>query len=447
MKAVLFDLDGVLIDAKEIHYQTLNQALGEYAITREEHVNLYDGKKTREKLRLLTELKNLPEELHDKIYTDKQALTIEHIEKLEPIDEITLLFEELKHHGYKIGVCTNSIRNTVESALKAIQLDYYCDVIISNEDVKNSKPHPQMYWDAMSKLGINPEEVLIVEDSPTGLLAAHRSGARYIRVDNPYDVTRKKIFANLNGEKVLNKIWKDDKLNVLIPMAGAGSRFAEVGYTFPKPLIEVNKKPMIQVVVENLGLDAHYIFVVQKEHRSKYNLDSLLNMITPSCDIVEADGLTDGAACTALLAKDLINNDCPLFFANSDQYVEWDPVSFMYNMQETNADGGIVCFNSVHPKWSYAETNDLGRVIRVAEKDPISNLATVGYYYWKRGSDFVKYAEQMIQKDIRVNGEFYVCPVFNEAIKDDKHIRIFIADKMWGLGTPEDLEYYIGNFK
>jgi dTDP-glucose pyrophosphorylase len=229
-------------------------------------------------------------------------------------------------------------------------------------------------------------------------------------------------------------------------MAGAGSRFEQAGYTFPKPLIEVNGKPMIQVVIENLNLDANYIYVVQKAHREKYNLDTLLNLLTPGCKIVETDGLTEGAACTALLAKDYINNDNPLFFANSDQFVEWDSNEFMYKMQETDADGGIVSFTATHPKWSFAKIDENGLVTEVAEKNPISDIATVGYYYWKNGSDFVKYAEQMIEKNIRVNNEFYVCPVFNQAIEDCKQIRTFNTTGMWGLGTPEDLNYYLEHY-
>jgi hypothetical protein len=119
----------------------------------------------------------------------------------------------------------------------------------------------------------------------------------------------------------------------------------------------------------------------------------------------------------------------------------------MYNMQETQADGGIVTFKATHPKWSFAKVDENGFVTEVAEKNPISDNATVGYYYWKHGSDFVKYADQMIANDSRVNNEFYVCPVFNEAITDGKKVRIYEADDMWGLGTPEDLEYYLKNFR
>jgi dTDP-glucose pyrophosphorylase len=198
--------------------------------------------------------------------------------------------------------------------------------------------------------------------------------------------------------------------------------------------------------VNNIGIEANYIFVVQKEHREKYNLDTMLSLITSGCKIVEVDGITEGAACTALLAKKYIDNDEPLFFANSDQYVEWNPVEFMYDMQERQCDGGIVTFKATHPKWSFAKIDEYGLVTEVAEKKPISDDATVGYYYWRKGSDFVKYAEQMIEQDIRVNNEFYVCPVFNQAIADGKAIRTYEAKKMWGLGTPEDLEYYLEKF-
>ena len=236
-------------------------------------------------------------------------------------------------------------------------------------------------------------------------------------------------------------------MNVLIPMAGAGSRFEKMGYTFPKPLIEVNGKPMIQVVVDNLNIEAKHIFIVQKSHYEKYNLKYLLNLITNhNCEIVQVDGLTEGAACTTLLAKELIDNNEPLIMANSDQFLEWDSNEFMYSMIADDIDGGIVSFEATHPKWSFAKLGENGFVSEVAEKKPISNIATAGVYYWAKGSDYVKYAEQMIDKDIRTNNEFYVCPVYNEAIGDKKKIRIFPIERMWGLGTPEDLDRFTNDF-
>jgi HAD superfamily hydrolase (TIGR01509 family) len=449
IKLIIFDLDGVLIEAKNIHYESFNKALGKYAISWEEHLALYDGLKTNQKLDMLHYEKGLPKEYFNSIWTDKQKYTLEALKDLKPNPQLQVCMDLLIDDGYKLAVCSNSIRKTVLTVLSKFDIIDRFDLILSNEDVKNSKPHPEIYWKAMAMMGCLPEECLIIEDSPYGLLAASRSKASILRVANPKEITYINIIKQLNKSKMNNTPkWTDDKLNILIPMAGAGSRFEQAGYTFPKPLIEVNNKPMIQVVVDNLNIDANYIYVVQKAHREKYNLDTMLNLITPGCKIVEVNGLTEGAACTALLAKEYINNEAPLFFANSDQFVEWDSNEFMYKMNETNADGGIVTFKATHPKWSFAKINpNNGLVEKVAEKNPISNDATVGYYYWKHGSDFVKYAEDMIKKNIRVNNEFYVCPVFNQAIEDEKEIRIFNVKKMWGLGTPEDLNYYLENYK
>jgi HAD superfamily hydrolase (TIGR01509 family) len=452
IKFIIFDLDGVLVEAKEIHYEALNEALGEkYMITWDEHLSRYDGLKTSQKLEMLTKDKGLPVELYDEVWMNKQKLTIDKLRNLPQSDQLIECMSSLTNDGYKIAVCSNSIRKTVLTVLSKLGIIEYVDLIISNEDVKNSKPHPEMYWKAISMMSFLPEQTLIVEDSPYGLLAASRSKSHVLRVKSPTEVSYFNIIKKINEIKMGNITttpkWKNEKLNILIPMAGAGSRFEQAGYTFPKPLIEVNGKPMIQVVVENLNIDANYIYVVQKSHRKKYNLDTMLNLITPGCKIVEVDVLTEGAACTALLAKDYINSDSPLFFANSDQFVEWDSNEFMYKMQESNCDGGIVTFKATHPKWSFAKVDDNGFVTEVAEKNPISDNATVGYYYWKHGSDFVKYAEQMIGRNIRVNNEFYVCPVFNQAIEDCKKIRIFESSKMWGLGTPEDLNFYLENKK
>jgi HAD superfamily hydrolase (TIGR01509 family) len=449
IKLVIFDLDGVLVEAKKIHYEALNKALGPiYAIEWNEHLSIYDGLKTNQKLEMLTDRKGLPTKLYKEVWNAKQRYTLQELRNLKVSSELVTIMTMLSNDGYKLAVCSNSIRKTVLTVLSKLGIIEFFDLILSNEDVDNSKPHPEIYWKAISAMKCLPEETLIVEDSPYGLLAASRSKADIMRVSSPKEVTYVNIKQHINKEKMNGTPkWKDSKLNVLIPMAGAGSRFEQAGYTFPKPLIEVKNQPMIQLVVNNLNIDANYIYVVQKAHREKYNLDTLLNIITPKCKIVETEGVTEGAACTALLAKEYINSEDPLFFANSDQFVEWDSNEFLYKMNETDSDGGIVTFKALHPKWSFAKLNEDDLVTEVAEKNPISDNATVGYYFWKHGSDFVKYAEQMIEKNIRVNNEFYVCPVFNEAIKDDKKIRSFGVKGMWGLGTPEDLNYYVENYK
>lgn len=444
MKAVLFDLDGVLIDAKNIHKEALNSALGKYAITDAEHVSMYDGLTTIQKLQMLSESKKLPLELHHEIFEQKQQITLDKIRNLQPIAHIVDLFKELKRRGMKIAVCTNSIRVTAYNALHSSQLLPYIDLIKSNEDVVNSKPSPEIYWSAMMELNITPRDCVVVEDSPKGIEAAVLAGCNYIRVRSPEDVNISNIIPKLKPAE-LKVQWKDHKMNILIPMAGEGSRFASQGYDKPKPLIDVDGIPMIQKVVESLDLDGRYIFLVRQEHITKYNIDIFLKAIAKNCEIVVVDSLTEGAACTALLAEHLIDTDENLVIVNSDQYFVWDSTKFMYTVSEGNYAGSILTFHADHPKWSYAKTDQDGFVTEVAEKKVISNNASVGLYYWSKGSDFVKYAKQMIDKDIRVNNEFYICPVYNEAIVDNKKISTYNVDEMWGLGTPEDLEFYMSN--
>ena len=454
IKLILFDLDGVITDTKEIHYYALNNSISEidykYIITPEEHVSKYDGLKTLTKLEMLTKYKGLSQETHKQIYDKKQEYTLKEFVNITPDENIINIFKTLKDDGYLVGCCTNCTRRPALVALAKTGVIEYLDVVVTADDIKNPKPHPEIYWKAISMMGCLPEETLIVEDSPQGLLAATRSKSSVLRVKNSKDVNLEKIYKILKNTKVKTmNTWRDDKLNVVIPMAGAGSRFEIAGYTFPKPLIDINGKPMIQVVIESMNIDANFIYIVQAKHREKYNLDTLLNLITPNCKIVEVDRLTEGAACTVLLAKEHINNENQLIITNSDQFIEWNSTDFMYQMNEKKFDGGIVCFESTHPKWSFAKIDENNIITQVAEKNPISNQATAGIYYWKQGSDFVKYTEQMIGKNIRVNNEFYTCPVYNEAIQDGKIIYNYeIPTKnMWGLGTPEDLNYYLENYK
>ena len=453
-KLVIFDLDGVLIDSRDMHYEALNCALEnvdkKYIINRDEHLSLYDGLPTSRKLAMLTEKKGLPVDIHQQIWEDKQKATFEIFSKLKNDFELMLYFRKLKDEGFQICVASNSIRNTVKLVLLKLGVLEFVDYYVSNEDVVRNKPFPEMYWKCMTACNALPKDTVIFEDSHIGRQGALDSKAHLIPIENREHMTEKKIeeaIDILTQTTVSHIPWKSDKMNVLIPMAGAGSRFANAGYTFPKPLIEVDGKPMIQVVVENLNIEANYTFIVQKEHYEKYSLQYLLNLIAPNCNIVQVDGLTEGAACTTLLAKEFIDNDAPLVMANSDQFVEWNSNECLYAFNADGIDGGIVSFKATHPKWSYAKVGDDGFVSEVAEKKPISDNATVGIYFWKKGSDYVKYAEQMIEKNIRTNNEFYVCPVFNEAIQDGKKVRIKDIEKMWGIGTPEDLNYFLEHYK
>ncbi len=238
-------------------------------------------------------------------------------------------------------------------------------------------------------------------------------------------------------------------LNIVIPMAGRGSRFAEAGYKDPKPLIPVCGKPMIQVVVENLTPQcAHrFIFICQNQHIKDYGLEQKLKSYAQNVEIIGIDGITEGQVCTVLKAKELINNDDPLMTANSDQYIDFDINDYLKDMDDRKLDGLIMTMKADDPKWSYARTNMDGLVTETAEKKVISTDATVGIFNFRRGKDLVRAAEMMIADNIRVNNEFYTCPCYNYLIQEGHKIGVYgIGEEyngMYGLGIPKDLEFFL----
>lgn len=451
IKLIISDFDGVLMDLKEIHFESLNRALKsvdeKYVISPEEHVKTFDGLSTKRKLKLLSELKDFPAERADEVNALKQKHTVDLLNAFNKVnEEIYSVVHQLKLKGYKFYVASNAIRHTIELGLERLRITNLVDKIYSNEDVINSKPNPEMYLRCMADASVSPSETLIMEDSKHGREAAVKSGAHVCGVDNSFDFTLERIEDLIAQLKPAPLKWagKSD-VTVLIPMAGAGSRFAKQGYKLPKPMIDVNGKPMIQRVIDNLNIDAKYIFIMQKSLAEA--IGNSLQMMVPGCTIIETMGLTAGAACTTLLAKEHINNKRHLLIANCDQLVEWNSNDFMYSMLCDDADGGILTFRDNDPKWSYVRLGLDGYACELAEKKVISEHATVGIYYWKHGEDYVRLAEQMIEKNIRVNNEFYVAPVYNEAFLEAKRVKIFAADKMWGIGTPEDLEFYLEHIK
>ncbi len=449
IKAILFDLDGTLVESKgAVHYETLNTAIetiagSKYKINEQEHLTIYDGKQTTEKLNLLTELKNLPDVYHGRIWMEKQRLTKELLLKIEKSEKFIEVFKQLKESGLKIACCSNAIRETIEISLDKLGILGYFDFIVSNQDVKSGKPFPEIFWRAMIQFRVLPEECLIVEDAPPGILAAKRSGARVMRVKGPNFYGLEDIQQKINMGKEEKIKWVDEKMNVLILCAGKGSRFADQGYSLPKPLIDVNGEPMLKVVIDSLGVEANYIFVVQKEHREKYGMDSMLNLICPGCKIIEVDGVTEGAACSALLAKEFIDNGHPLLIANADQKVSYNAIDMFYKAQEQQLDGAVLTFSSYSPKWSFVKMNENGFISEVAEKEVISDRATCGVYYWAKGEDFVWSAEKMIAENKRVKGEFYLFPSVAELIGRGAKFIEYPVDEMHGLGTPEDLQHYL----
>jgi len=238
-------------------------------------------------------------------------------------------------------------------------------------------------------------------------------------------------------------------LNIVLPMAGRGSRFAEAGYELPKPLIPIHGMPMIKVVVDNLApkCEHRFIFIAQQEHIDKYDLTPKLKSYAKNVEVLGINGITEGQVCTALIAKKFFNNDEPLMNANTDQFIDFEINEYLDDMNSRSLDGMIMTMKSQDPKWSYAKTGENGLVIETAEKKVISPDATVGIFNFKRGSDLVRSAEQMIADNIRVNNEFYTCPCYNYLIKEGKRIGIYPVGEeyngMYGLGIPGDLDFFI----
>ena len=232
-------------------------------------------------------------------------------------------------------------------------------------------------------------------------------------------------------------------------MAGHGSRFSKAGYTKPKPLIKIFGVPMIQLVVDNLKPERphRFIFICQEEHIALYGLKNLLLKISPDCEIISINGVTDGAARTCLLAKHLIDNENELMIANCDQFINANIDAYIQANANSVYDGLIMTMYAADDKWSFVKVNESGNISAVVEKQKISDEATVGIYNFKHGHDFIWASEKMIENNLRVNGEFYVAPVYNELIKRGKKIGFYnigaVEREMHGLGTPDDLLKFI----
>jgi dTDP-glucose pyrophosphorylase len=238
-------------------------------------------------------------------------------------------------------------------------------------------------------------------------------------------------------------------LQIVIPMAGRGARFANAGFTTPKPLIPVGGRPMIQWVIENISpRQLHqFTFLCLAEHLDKNpEVPAELRRLCPGCNIVPVRAVTEGAACTVLLARQFIDSDDPLMIANSDQIVDLDVNHYLAAADAPDVDGLIMTFWSDHPKWSYCRMRADGTVSEVVEKQVVSNEATVGIYNFQHGRDFVRAAETMIARNLRVNNEFYVAPCYNRLIAEGAKVVTMKTgverDGMYGLGIPEDLKFF-----
>ena len=235
------------------------------------------------------------------------------------------------------------------------------------------------------------------------------------------------------------------KPNILVPMAGLGSRFIKEGFKVPKQLINIKDKHLIDISLDCLDYEGcNLIFVVRDETVYNFHMDDLLRKkFGDDIKVVVLDKLTDGSVCSCLYAEEYIDNDAPLIIHTLD--IEFRPVFNPHIMNDLDGDGLLLTFKSNSANYSYAKVNENGFVTETAEKKAISNDACVGIYGFKKGSDFCKYAREMIERDLRTKNEFYISPLYNLLIEDGKKIRTEPVDKMHVFGTPDEFHFYKDN--
>ena len=467
IKAIFFDLDGVLFDGRVFHRDLFLMTVVQFGvkgIDEAYHDKYLEGLSTKQKIDILIKKGLLSPQSKMDFFDIKQNLTESALSSPQkPNEYLISTLTILKEKGYRLVCVSNSITTTVRKSLYLTGILDLFDRIYGNESCSHPKPSPEPYLHAFQKEGVDPTEVLILEDSECGRTAAYASGGHVLPIVDTMDVTLDKILKAIHLVNQGQMSEEKKTIHVVVPMAGLGSRFSKAGYTVPKPFIPVFGKPMIQWVIDNMKVHPEvyggvpiespwalkFHFIVQQTHLNAYNFDALCRSCNIDYTITPITSVTEGAACSVLLAKEHINNDEPLVTVNSDQFLEWDQNEFYRSLCNEEFDGCISVFEQNDPadiKWSYSKIDSKGIVTEVAEKKYISNWATTGIYGWKHGSDYVRYAEEMIAKNIRVNGEFYVCPVYNEAIGAGGVFRNLVCKRIWGLGVPEDLEIFLKNY-
>jgi HAD superfamily hydrolase (TIGR01509 family) len=449
MTTFIFDLDGVLVDFKSLHRDAFirawNTTYPKLSIDINFHTEHLEARSTNQKLDILQEYFNfnIDKQL---VFKEKQVITHAMIGPMPVYSKTREAILWAHEQGLILACCSNSIRSTVESSLKKITDISTFNVVLSNEDVEYPKPSPEIYQKAVDMLGSDKNITYVFEDSEVGKASARAAGLKVVDIVDALDITP----AFLKDIYTYGCRQEPTQINVVIPMGGLGSRFQNEGYTTPKPFLPIFGVPMFMRVVDNIVPESlksktNIHIVVREEHALRFNELKTSDNI----HIHTVEKLTEGAACTVLSVKKFIDNDFPLVIANSDQFLEWSSVDFYRCLFHPDFDGVISTFeqpNSTDLRWSYANINENGHVTQVAEKVYIGPLATTGIYGWKRGSDFVKDAELMIEKNIRVKNEFYVCPVYTIGIERGLTIRTHKCSKMWGLGVPSDYEYFLRNY-
>ena len=436
-KNFLFDLDGVLVDSFDIQYQSTIDAINNYTkidITAEIDKILKSTITTKKKLDYLGEQNIISNAQLLDIYNEKKKIADNIFNNLIIDDEKVKLFSFLKKKKCKIAVVTNGNKNSAKIILKSLGLYNFLDLLISNEDVVNPKPHSEPYIKAISHFGGDLKNFIIFEDSETGLTSAYGTGCKVYKVENTNDI-------NLSLIKQMNNLNR----NILIPAAGLGSRFQKRGFKLQKPLIELENKTLIEHAVSSLDIEGNYIFVIRKlDNNINIELITALRNIQPECKIIEIDYVTEGSASTCYLAKEFIDNDDELIISNCDQILKWDSKKFLE--YSSNYDCSVLTYKSNEDKNSFIKTDENNKGIEIREKEVISDNALVGVHYFKKGSDFIKSYEHIFNNNIKFKNEYYVSTVCNHLINEGKEVVNYPFQEKelyYSTGTPEDYFKYM----
>jgi len=443
IKLIVSDFDGVIADCKEIHYKSLNLALesvdSKYIISREDHLKTFDGLSTRKKIQILVKTRGFPQSAEKQVFDLKQKYTWEVMnELLKPDLRLQKIFKQLKDEGYTIYVASNAVYQTIKIGLLRLGLMEYVDRIFSNEDVKQPKPHPEIYLTAMVHAGAMPSETIVIEDSAHGRDAGIMSGAFLCGVDNPEDLTFEKLKRAISLAETssqVERVWQDNETNIVIPMAKNYN-----GFDIPKFLTEIDGKTLIERVVRSLKIKGKYIFVAKEDDISKYNLKHFLKLLEPNSELISVKDQCNGSVYSTLAAKHLINNKNHLMIADCDKILDFDSSYFCYSIISEDYDGGTLVFNTKDPKFSYIKTDELGFLTESHEKEVISNLANCGLYAFNHGKDYIKYSEELINEN--PNNTLYVSMVMDKFALDKKKIKKFETNKIFFLDSKEDIKYF-----
>ncbi|MFM2230554.1 MAG: hypothetical protein RL607_1812 [Bacteroidota bacterium] len=236
-------------------------------------------------------------------------------------------------------------------------------------------------------------------------------------------------------------------LKIIIPLAGSSELYTNAGFSYPKPLVEIDGKPMIQVVIEqfqSITEPFQAVFILKDEDVRKFHLDNTIRLLAPNSEIVKLKNDTKGALCSILMTIDSLSDDDRILVLNGDQIINHNFQSILQSFDERKADVGIVTFPSVHPRWSYARIEQ-GEVVQTAEKNPISNAAIAGFYFFAKAQDFFANAFQCILDDVQINGNFFTSSVINEYILKNQKVLDFGINKTdyHSFYAPQNLQEYL----